>query len=136
LKTADGSRANPRRFQPFAALDDLGNNSLPFAEVREARPLKSGYVHEHVLAAVIPSDEAEALLGVEPLDSARLLDGRPARYRCLETRSPWCRWNSGTAIDAQNLGDVWPFVSWTNANFEGFAWLHGVDVALSKDAPV
>src|SRR5437879_202671 len=49
-------QANPRRFQPFAALDDIRNNSLPFAEAREARPFKSGDVHEHVLAAVISSD--------------------------------------------------------------------------------
>src|SRR5438552_11717975 len=74
-------QANPSRFQPFAALDDIRNNSLSFAEAREARVFKSGDMHEHVLAAAIPSDEAEALLDVEPLDRARLLDGRPARYR-------------------------------------------------------
>jgi hypothetical protein len=58
-------QANPGRFQPFAALDDIRNNSLPFAEAREARPFKRGDVHEHVLAAAIPSDEAEALLDVD-----------------------------------------------------------------------
>ena len=129
-------QANPRRFQPFAALDDLRNNSLPFAEAREARPFKSGDVHEHVLAAIIPRNEAEAHIGVEPLHRARLLDGKPARYRSLGTRSPRRRRNSGTAIDAQNLGDVWPFVSWTDANFDGFARLHGVDAVPREDAPV
>ena len=34
-------QANPRRFQPFAALDDIRNNALPFAEARDARPFKS-----------------------------------------------------------------------------------------------
>jgi hypothetical protein len=129
-------QANPGRFQPFAALDDIRNNSSPFAEAREAKPYKSRDVHEHVLAAAIPSDEAEALLDVEPTHRASLLDGRPARYRSRETRSPWWRWNSGTGIDAQNLGDVRPFVSWTNANFDCFARLHGVDAAPSEDAAV
>jgi len=27
-------------------------------------------------------------------------------------------------------------VSWTNANFEGFTWLHGVDAAPNEDAPM
>ena len=40
------------------------------------------------------------------------------------------------AIDAQHLGDVWPFVPWTDAHFEGFTRLHGIDPALSEDSPM
>ena len=39
-------------------------------------------------------------------------------------------------IDADDLGDVRPFVSWTDADFEGFTRLHGVDAALSQHAPM
>ena len=49
---------------------------------------------------------------------------------------PWCSRGSSAAIDADDLGDVWSFVSWTDADFEGFTWLHGVDAALSQHAPM
>ena len=68
-------QANPRRFQPFAALDNIDDDLLAFAEAREPRSLKSGDVDEHVLSATIAGDEAEPLLGVEPLHRAGLLDG-------------------------------------------------------------
>jgi hypothetical protein len=45
-----------------------------------------------------------------------------------------CHWSGGTAIDAQHLADVRPFVSWTDSHFEGFTRLHGVDPALSQNA--
>ena len=50
--------------------------------------------------------------------------------------SPWCCWNSGAAIDADDLGDVWPFVAGANTNFDGLSRLHGGDAALSQQAPV
>jgi len=31
---------------------------------------------------------------------------------------------------------VWPFVHWTDAHFEGFTRLHGIDPALSEDSPM
>jgi hypothetical protein len=39
-------------------------------------------------------------------------------------------------IDTDDLGDVWPFVSRTDTDFEGLARLHGVDAALSQQARV
>ena len=45
-------------------------------------------------------------------------------------------WIGSAAIDAQHLGDMRPFVSWTDAHFESFTRLHCVDPALSEDAPV
>ena len=95
---------------------------------------------KHVLPAVIPSDEAEALLGVEPFYRAGLfardIRRRPIRCRRPEIRSPGCSRNSGAAIDADDLGDVWSLVSRTDPDFEGFAGLHSVDAALSQQAPV
>jgi hypothetical protein len=49
---------------------------------------------------------------------------------------PWCRRLSGAAIDADDLGDVWPFVAGANTNFDAISRLHGVDAALSQHAPV
>jgi hypothetical protein len=61
---------------------------------------------------------------------------RPIRCRHPEIRSPLCRRLSGAFIDADDLGDVRPFVAGTNPDFEGFARLHGVDAASSQQAPV
>jgi hypothetical protein len=40
------------------------------------------------------------------------------------------------AIDAQHLGDVWPFVPWTDAHFDGITRLHGIVSALSEHTPM
>ena len=95
---------------------------------------------EHILSATIAGDEAVASFGIEPLHRAGLLDrcaGRwPVRCPRPETRSSLCHWSGGAAIDAEDFGDVWPFVSWADAHFEGFTRLHCVDPALSEDAPM
>jgi hypothetical protein len=43
---------------------------------------------------------------------------------------------SGARVDAQHFGDVRAFVAGADADFEGFARLHGVDAALSQHAPM
>src|SRR5438552_2827636 len=90
------------------------------------------------LSPLSPSDEAEALLGVEPPHRALLLDrcvGRwPTRCRPPKPRLPWCPQRRGAGINAQYLGHVWAFMSRTHAYFEGFTGLHGADAALSKHA--
>jgi hypothetical protein len=92
---------------------------------------------EDVLATV-EGNEAEALFGVEPFHRAGLLDGCARRWpvecRRLEIRSPWRCWSSGAAIDADDFGDMWPLVSRTDTDFEGFSGLHCVDLSLSEDA--
>src|SRR3984893_14646259 len=136
----DLDQTNPGRFKPFSTLDHIDNDVLPFAEAREPRTFEGRDVDEHVLPAAIPSDEPETLLGVEPFHCTGLLDGYarrcPVRYRRPKIRPPWCRRLSGAAVDADDLGDVWSLVSWTDADFEGFTRLHGVDAALSQNAPM
>jgi hypothetical protein len=36
---------------PLPALDDIENDSLPFAEPLDARPLKNRHVNKHILSA-------------------------------------------------------------------------------------
>jgi hypothetical protein len=132
--------ANPRGFQTFAALGDIDRDGLPLAEARQPRLFESRYLDKHVFPAIGQSDETVAPLGVEPFDRASRLDrcaGRwPVRCPRPETRSSLCHWSSSAAIDAQHLGDVRPFVSWTDAHFERFTRLHCVDPAVSEDAPM
>ena len=68
------NQAYPRSFRTFAALDDIYNDGLTFAEPLDARPLKSRDVDEHILSAAIRSDETVAPLGIEPFHRAGLLD--------------------------------------------------------------
>ena len=130
-------QANPRGFRPLAALGDIEGDAFTFIEVREPGKSESRDVDEYVLSTIIPSDEAEALVDIEPFHGAGFLDrcvGRwPARCCLSEARSAWRSWSSRTGIDAQHLGDVWPFVSGTNPDFQGIPRLHGVDAPLSEN---
>src|SRR5262245_53444345 len=91
---------------------------------------------EYVAVATIPSNEAVALLGVEPFHGAGLFDCRigrwSVRFRRLETGSAWGRGNSRARINAHDLGDVWPFVAGTNTNFENVAGLYHPEPILGQ----
>src|SRR5215472_12521601 len=87
----DLRQADPRRFQPFSPLGEVDDNAIPFAEAGEPRSFKGRDVHEHVLAAAVPSDKAVAPLGVKPFHRSGLLDqriGRSGDQRQRLTRSP------------------------------------------------
>ena len=58
------------RRDPAAAIDERELERLAVGKVGETRLLDRGDVDEHVLAAVIANDEAEALLRVEEFDDA------------------------------------------------------------------
>jgi hypothetical protein len=61
------------------SLPTLGHadkDALALVQIRDARPLKRGGVHEDVLAAAIQDDEAESLDGVVPLHRPHLLNAR------------------------------------------------------------
>src|SRR5690348_6924720 len=79
--TRRGGRSRPvppsSRFQigrrAFAAARvalDVEADLLALVQVADARALDGRDVHEHVLAAIIRLDEAEALLGVKPFYGA------------------------------------------------------------------
>src|SRR5579884_682606 len=73
---------------------DVERQPLAFGQPGHAGALDRGNVHEHVRAAIILHDEAEALLGVEKLDgtlshAALLFDKRNMRREAL--REPFAR---------------------------------------------
>src|SRR5215218_2079433 len=57
------------------ALDRLDDHPLAFLKVGQAGAHQRRAVDEHVLAAVLDGDEAEALGGIVPFDGAGLLLG-------------------------------------------------------------
>src|SRR2546422_3311630 len=59
-----------RGLRAFLALRHLVGHLLPLVEVPETLTRDRAEVHEHICAAVVGRDEAEALLGAEPLDGA------------------------------------------------------------------
>ena len=77
---ANLDQAYPRRFEPFSPLDDIHDDTLSFVKGREPGSFKGRDVDEYVLPAAIPSDEAEALLDIEPLHGACLLDRQVRRW--------------------------------------------------------
>src|SRR5258708_16912190 len=127
----------PCGFRPLAALGDIEENAISFIEGREPGWRESRDVDECVLSTTIPSDEAKALVDIEPLHRSGFLDRCVGRWpaRCLrsDARSAWRSWSSRSGIDAQHLGDVWPFVSGTNPDFQAIPRLHGVDAPLSEN---
>jgi hypothetical protein len=60
-----------RRLAGSPICDDVEFELLPLVEGAQAGTLDRADVNEHILAAVIRLNEAEALLAVEPLYSAR-----------------------------------------------------------------
>ncbi|MDB5704856.1 MAG: integral rane TerC family protein [Sphingomonas bacterium] len=56
-----------------AAIDQGEAERLTLGQTGQAGLLDRGDVHEHILAAIIANDEAEALLAVEEFDDARAL---------------------------------------------------------------
>jgi len=74
-----------------------------------------------------PLFEAGAMLGERLMpELVKLLDGPAVSYGK----------GGGAAIDADDLGDVWPFVAGANTNFDGLSRLHAGDAALSQHALV
>src|ERR671935_1214287 len=62
-------RANVRRLEPLGAARHVELHLLPLGEGAEPLRLDGGVVAEHVVAAAVLRDEAEALRIVEPLHS-------------------------------------------------------------------
>src|SRR5215204_5191524 len=77
--SAEGDRGD---LAALLALDRLDDHPLAFLKVGKAGAHQRRAVDEHVLAAVLDGDEAEALGGIVPFDSAGLLlGGRAAEAR-------------------------------------------------------
>src|SRR5439155_8617993 len=124
------SEADPSGFRSLEALGDIDHDALPLVERGQPRPLQGGGMNEHVLAAIVAHDKAEALGGVVPLYRAGLLAGG------LERRSlggpkpgPGARPRRGrsAAVDIQHLGHLRSALALRDAHFQRFARLHRGD---------
>src|SRR3954452_22381197 len=89
--------ANVLRLRALGALGEVELDLLVLLERLVAAGLDGGEVDEHVLAAAVLRDEAEALLGVEPLDGSLSHDLFPCSMpgalcaRAAEDIHPcWC----------------------------------------------
>ena len=69
-----------------AIFSRVEGDLLAFAEAADAGALKGGGVNEHVLAAIVRLDEAEALLVVVELNGARNHWDIPWYARCARER--------------------------------------------------
>src|SRR5437762_737458 len=97
-------------FRTFRALGDIDDDALSLIERGQPRPLQRGGVHEHVLAAAVAHDKAEALGRIVPLDRAVLRRGRLERRPLAraETPGPRPRRRGGAAVDVEHLGHLRP----------------------------
>src|SRR5690242_685137 len=73
---------DPDGFGTLAALGDADHHSLAFIEGGDPGSFEHRGVDESILAAIVANDEAETLLGIEPLHRAGFLDGRFGREWC------------------------------------------------------
>ena len=75
-----------RALAAVAAGLEVKGDLLIVGKTGEARTLDCRDVHEHVLAAALGCDEAEAFGGVEPLNGASCHDSIPYCFRCPQKR--------------------------------------------------
>src|SRR5689334_21828193 len=105
-------------FRTFKALGDIDNHALTLVERGQPGPLQRRGVHEHILAAAVAHDKAEALGRVVPLDGAVLRRGRLQRRPLAgaETPGPGPRRRRGAAVDVQHLGHLRPALALRDAH--------------------
>src|SRR3984893_8531194 len=135
----DLSEADPDGFGAFAALGDVDQHSLTFIEGGDPGSLEHRGVDESILAAIVANDEAEPLLGIEPLHRAGFLDGRFGREWCPASRRrigrpPRRGSRRRAAVDTDNLGDLRSLLSRRHADFERFSRLHRGDAVAFEHA--
>src|SRR5205807_8798297 len=87
-RTSGLGEADGGGFRTFRALGDIDDDALSLIERGQPRPLQRGGVHEHVLAAAVAHDKAEALGRVVPLDRAVLRRGRLERRPLARAETP------------------------------------------------
>src|SRR5437762_9175212 len=125
-------------FRTFRALSDIDDDALSLVERGQPGPLQRGGVHEHVLAAAVAHDKAEALGRIVPLDRAVLRRGRLERRPLAraETPGPRPRRRGGAAVDVDRVGLLRPALAWRDAPFERLARLHLHDAEAAQNRGV
>src|SRR5437868_6721997 len=121
----DLGETDPDGFGAFAALGNVDHHTLSFVEDGDPGSLEHRGMDESILAAIVANDEAEPLLGIEPLHRAGLLDGRFGREwrtaRCRRISRPARRGSRRrAAVDAEDFGDLRSLLSRRHADFERF----------------
>src|SRR5260370_32365776 len=125
----DLGETDPDGFGAFAALGNVDQHTLACIEGGDSGSFEHRGMDKSILAPVVTNDEAEPLLGVEPLHRAGFLDGRFGR----EWRTASCRRigrsarrgrRSRAAVDTEDFGDLRSLLSRLHADFEGFTRLH------------
>src|SRR5260370_16825328 len=128
----DLGETDPDGFGAFAALGNVDQHTLAFIEGGDSGSFEHRGMDKSILASVVTNDEAEPLLGIEPLHRAGFLDGRFGR----EWRTASCRRigrsarrgrRSRAAVYTEDFGDLRSLLSRRHADFEGFTRLHPSD---------
>src|SRR5438270_3433409 len=125
----DLGETNPDGFGAFAALGNVDHHTLPLIEGGDPGSLEHRGMDESILATIVANDEAEPLLGIEPLHRAGFLDGRlGGEWRTASRRRigrpPRRGSRRRAAIDTEDFGDLRSLLSRRHAAFEPFTWLH------------
>jgi hypothetical protein len=95
-------------------------------------------MHENILAAAVPVDEAEPLIRVVPFYRTDLLDGGLIGElpRSLRPCSPRLLLQRGARVDTQDLGDLQALLARCRPDFQAGARRHGAVAAALDDADV
>src|SRR3954447_11540266 len=95
-------------------------------------------MHENILAAAVPDDEAEPLIWVIPLHRAGLLDSGlvGGLTRSLRPCSPRLLLQRGRGVNTQDLGNLQAFLARCRPDFQAGARRHGTVAAALDDAHV
>jgi hypothetical protein len=133
----DLDQAYPSGFRPLAALGKTKGDAFTFIEACEPRWCES---RMWTNTSLPPPSRAMKPKPLSTLNHFTVPD--PSTYvpedgpPDVASRKIDRRGVAGAAvvvIDAQHLGEVRPFTSGTNPNFEGIPRLHGVDAPLSEN---
>src|ERR1700730_10594166 len=97
MKNSRLDQANSCCFGPPAALGDIEGDAVTFIEGREPGWRESRDVDEYVLSTITPSDEAEALVAIEPFHGAGHFDRCAGRWpvRCCRPKVRTRQWRCG-----------------------------------------
>src|SRR5260370_13688682 len=122
----DLGETDPDGFGAFAALGNVDQHTLAFIKGGDSGSFEHRGMDKSILAPVVTNDEAEPLLGVEPLHRARFLDGRFGREwrtaSCRRIGRPARRGRRRlAAVDTEDLGHLRSLLSRRATESHAFA---------------
>ena len=135
----DLGQTHPDGFGAFATLGNIDQHPLAFIEDGDPGSLEHRGMDESILAAIVANDEAEPLLGVEPLHRAGLFDSLLGGEWCTAScrrisRPARRRRRRRAAVDTEDFGDLRSLLSRRHTDFERFTRLHRGDAVAFEHA--